>query len=130
MRSLEEDFFKALRARPVDCLSALKYQGMRDHSLQDFFAHAVRKPDGGWYVMNFGTDGSPHDTSQMMPGRTDKHEDVFKEEAKEAIGMESDEMKVRVRRAKAYTRAEYQGKLLAWWRDCGCFCNEITRNVK
>lgn len=69
-------FHRQLKAGSVDCNGALWAQGRRDHSLQDFFMHAIRRDGGGgnekshfpgWTAWSVGVTGDLDNRDNFWP---------------------------------------------------------------
>ena len=129
------EFHRQLKAGGVDCNGALWAQGRRDHSLQDFYMHAIRR-DGrggpergtgpGWTAWSLGVTGTPDKRDKFWPSSYNAWYGIYEGEhpnRREPVLYSSLEGRARFDAAGTYMAKEYKKKIPAWWKVCCPWCN-------
>jgi hypothetical protein len=104
------------------CDAALKAQGRRAHSLEDFYRHAMRIGEEGfsvWADKVNPANPSPSDREGVVhPTYVGEHPWLWEPPIS---GAEQD---ARYSAAAQNTQGEYSANLPTWWKVCGCWCNQ------
>jgi len=125
--SVEKSTFITCLAQ-LKCFSALAALGRMDHSLQDFYAHAIRR-DGlggkensdfpGWTAWSVGVTGTPYSRSKFWPSSYPQEHPA----GVEPITKFSAEYFARLNAVYKFMNNHYAAYLVSWWKKCHCWCN-------
>ena len=117
----QRTFNDELAKGPGGCAAALDSLGRRAHSLEDFYAHAIRNGVDEfdvWANDVTPNSSSPSDRDGLAPS-TYPGEHV-------SYGAEpgsGPEQSARFAAAAQNSWKEYKARLEEWWKVCGCWCN-------
>jgi len=110
------NFGDELSKKPPDCEAALQALGRMDHSLQDFYGHAIRRDDG-FEAWNDGVTGDPGNRDNFWPPSYPG------EHPKRREPLNRGEWKKRRDAALSFMKEHYESYLGKWWDVCHCWCN-------
>jgi RHS repeat-associated protein len=122
----KDNFSVTLKQKPPSCENALGALGRWDHSLQDFYGHAIPvgppSATNPWSAWSIGVTGDPYNRDNFWPssyslGGGGEHPPVGEPAMTQA------EYTSRYNATSSFMQGHYSQYLTRWWTSCSCWCN-------